>query len=171
MLQTYVRNMDRVSQACMILAVLLLIVAMLVVCQMIFLRYVFRAPTIWQTDFVVYAATASIFLGAPYVLMKRGHVGVDVVEMKASREVRRLLRGIGGVFGFLFCFAMLVASVIYVWEAFEGGWETPGVWKIPQWLPVLPMPIGFGLLCLQYLAEAVREGEHGGETVSGERAA
>jgi TRAP-type C4-dicarboxylate transport system permease small subunit len=137
-------------------AVLLLAAAMLVICQMVFARYVFRWPTIWQTDFVVYAATAAVFVGAPYVLMTKGHVGVDVIEMLVKPRTRRRLQWLGSILGLAFCVAMFVASWMYFQEALEEGWTTSSIWRLPLWIPILPMPVGFGLLCLQYVAELLK---------------
>jgi TRAP-type C4-dicarboxylate transport system permease small subunit len=159
MIAAFISTTDRLSRWLALLAVLLLIAAMLVVCQMIFLRYAFRLPTIWQTDFVIYAATASIFLGAPYVLMKKGHIGVDIVENALSTGPRRALQGLGKLLGLVFCAMMLAASASYVYEAWSLGWQTSNIWRIPIWIPTLPMPIGFGMLCLQYVAEFVRPEE------------
>ena len=156
MIEKFIQNVDRLSKTLAVISVLLLVAAMLVVCQLIFIRYVFRSPTIWHTDFVVYAATASIFLGAPYVLLTKGHVGVDVIDMLLSAPTKRRLHIIGGFAGLAFCFGMFIASTIYFTGALEGGWDTPGVWKIPLWIPTLPMPLGFGLLSLQYVAELLQ---------------
>jgi len=154
--QGYVRAVSWLSSAFGVVSAALLAVSMLVVCQMILLRYFFRAPTIWQTDFAVYAATAAIFLGAPYVLLTRGHVGVDVVESLVRGRARRGLRVTGRLLGLAFCLAMLVASATFVHEAWSEGWQTSGIWQIPLTLPTLPLPVAFGLLSLQYLAELLR---------------
>jgi TRAP-type C4-dicarboxylate transport system permease small subunit len=156
MTRKYVSLADGLSRIFGFLSVLLLVAAMLVVCQMIVLRYFFRQPTIWQVDFVVYAATASIFLGSPYVLMKKAHVNVDVVENILSGDWRAAQRFIGRVLGLIFCLVMFAASVNYLWEAVTLDWQTNSIWQIPLWIPIIPMPIGFGLLCVQYLAEFLR---------------
>ena len=137
-------------------AALLLIAAMTVMCQMILMRYLFRSPTIWQTEFVVFTATAAIFIGAPYVLMKKGHVGVDVIELILSSANRRRLQCVGAVLGLMFCCLMAIASAIYVVEAWEGGWTTSTIAAIPLWIPATPMLVGFILLCLQYLVEIMK---------------
>jgi TRAP-type C4-dicarboxylate transport system permease small subunit len=157
MKRALVAAIDRISLLFALISAALLTAAMLVVCEMIFMRYVFRSPTIWQTDFVVFAATASIFLGAPYVLMRKGHVGVDVVERIVPPRLNRGLALIGDVLGLVFCLAMAVASAVHIAEAIAGRWETSGVWQIPYWIPVLPLPVGFSLLSLQYIAEFLRE--------------
>lgn len=157
----YVSTVNAISRGFGAVSAVLLGVSMLVICQMVTLRYVFRAPTIWQTDFAVFTATAAIFLGAPYVLLAKGHVGVDVVEAVVGPRTRRRLRIGGSLLGLLFCLGMLVASAMFVHEAWSEEWRTSGVWQIPLALPTLPLPIGFGLLCLQYLAEILQpEGGH-----------
>lgn len=148
----FVSVVNGLSTAFGVLAAMLFATAMLVICHMILVRYVFRAPTIWHTDFAVYAATAAVFLGAPYVLLKRGHVGVDVVETLVPAWTRGILRVTGNAFGLLFCLAMLVASALFTHEAWTNDWLTPGVWQIPLWMPTLPLPVGFALLSLQYVA-------------------
>lgn len=141
------------SRAFGVFSALLFATAMLVICHMILTRYVFRAPTIWHTDFAVYAATAAVFLGAPYVLLKRGHVGVDVMETLVPAWTRGILRTTGNAFGLAFCLAMLVASALFAEEAWANEWRTSGVWQIPLWIPTVPLPVGFALLSLQYVAE------------------
>lgn len=151
-----VRTIEALSRLGGISSVFLLIVAMVVMCQMILMRYLFRAPTIWQTEVVVFAATAAIFIGAPYVLMKKGHVGVDVIELMMSPPNRRRMKCLGALLGLSFCLLMSVASGIYVYEAWEGGWTTPTIAAIPLWIPATPMLVGFSLLCLQYVVELMK---------------
>jgi len=153
MISAYVSAVGALSRLLAVIATLLLIAAMLVVCEMILVRYVFRAATIWQTDFVIFAATASIFLGAPYVLLKNGHVGVDIVELLLKPRPRRVLRIVGALCGLAFCAAMLAASSINFEEAWSGGWKHSSVWAPRLWIPLSALPIGFAMLCLQYVAQ------------------
>jgi TRAP-type C4-dicarboxylate transport system permease small subunit len=153
MVRGFVAVVHALSRACGVIAGVLLVAAMVIVCEMILMRYLFRAPTIWQTDFVVYSATAAVFIGAPYVLLTRGHVGIDFVMMMTKPRTRRVLILVGNLMGLLFCLAMLVASVYFFWEAWVNDWRTNTVWQIPQWIPTLPLPLGFAMLCLQYVAD------------------
>lgn len=156
MIRSFIALADALSRLAGIVATLLLVASMAVITEMIFLRYVFRAATSWQTDFVVFAATAAIFLGAPYVLLRKGHVGVDVIETMISDRARRRLRLAGSILGLLFCVVMLVTCVHYVREAYIGGWKHPSIWAPRLWIPMLSLPVGFGLLSLQYVAEMLK---------------
>lgn len=156
MSRRFVDVVDSLSRACGVVSAALLIFSMVIVCQMIVMRYVFRAATVWQTEAVVFGATAAIFLGAPYVLLRKGHVGVDVVQMLVTDATRLRLERIGAVLGLIFCITMLVATGIHLFEALEGGWTTPSVAAVPLWMPLTPMFAGFALLCLQYVAELIK---------------
>lgn len=151
MIAAYQSAVAALSRTLAVVATLLLVAAMLVVCEMIVIRYFLRAATIWQTDFVVFSATAAIFLGAPYVLLKGGHVGVDVVEMMVAPPARRALKVAGALLGLAFCAVMLVASAINLEEAYTGGWKHPSVWAPRLWIPMSAVPVGFAALCLQYV--------------------
>ena len=156
MIESYILAVGNVSRALGALATLLLALAMLGICQMIFVRYIMGEATIWQTDFVVYSATAAIFVGAPYVLLKKGHVGVDVIEHLVGDAARLRLRLAGCWLGLAFCAIMLVAGWINFQEAWANGWTAPTVWAPPLWIPYAAVPIGFAMLCLQYVAEILR---------------
>lgn len=153
MLKAYSQAVGNASRGLAAIATALLIAAMLVVCQMIMQRYVFRQATIWQTDFVVFSATAAMFLGAPYVLLKGGHVGIDVVEMVVGERTRFVLRIIAGLLGLLFCAVMLIATWIQFHDAWAGNWKHSSVWAPPLWVPLAALPVSFAMLCLQYVAQ------------------
>lgn len=156
MCRRFINFVEFLSRACGVLSALLLTFSMVVVCQMILMRYVFRAATIWQTEAVVFSATAAIFMGAPYVLLTKGHVGVDFIQMLVKPNTRLWLDRVGAIFGLLFCIVMSIAMGIHLYEALEGGWTTPSVAAVPLWMPLSPVLFGFVLLCLQYLAEIIK---------------
>lgn len=158
MVKAYIWVIGQLSRAFAVIATLLIVASMLVVCQMIFLRYVFTLPTIWQTDFVVFSATVAMFLGAPYVLLKHGHVGVDVVEMMVGDRARLWLQLIGSLCGLTFCAAMLAASWIQFHDAWAGDWRHSSMWAPPLWIPLSALPLSFALLCLQYSAKILDMG-------------
>jgi len=156
------RVMDQVSRLSGAIAMLLLLAAVLVVCEMIVVRYILNASTIWQTEFVIYSLMAATFLGSPYVLLYRGHVGVDLVPNLAGPRVRFWLELVGGLVSLAFCAVLAWAGWIFLHEALVGGWTTDTVWALPLWIPLLPLPLGIGLLCLQYVSELIKLHERDG---------
>ena len=152
-MDTFILVVRRVSQACGIAAAGLLAAATVVVCQMVVMRYFLGASTVWQTEFVIYAIVASTFIGAPYVLLHKGHVNVDLVPLYVKHRTRLVLALIGSLASLVFCLVVAWFSAEYLHEAWAGGWRTETVWALPLWIPLLSLPIGMSLLSLQYIAD------------------
>ncbi|MEK7261164.1 MAG: TRAP transporter small permease [Pseudomonadota bacterium] len=152
-LDHFVGLVRQLSQACGVLAAALLAAATLVVCQMVAMRYFLGASTVWQTEFVTFAVAASTFIGAPYVLLHRGHVNVDLVPLYVPRRLRFMLALFGSLVSLTFCLVIAWYGWRYFHEALTGGWRTETVWSLPLWIPLAPLPLGMGLLSLQYVAD------------------
>jgi TRAP-type C4-dicarboxylate transport system permease small subunit len=80
-----------VSRALGVFSACLIVLAVIVVCQMVFVRAVLGESSIWQTEFTTFAILAATFLGAPFILLTRGHVGVDILPMLVAGNKRRAL--------------------------------------------------------------------------------
>src|SRR5690606_1757922 len=126
------------------------------VCQMVFVRSVLGASTIWQTEFVLYAVVAATLIGSPYVLTRGGHVGVDILAQRVrGRPGGRMLAVVSAAIGIVFCAVLAWSGWRYFHEAWREGWVTESVWAPPLWIVLLPLPVGVGLLTLQYVVDAI----------------
>jgi TRAP-type C4-dicarboxylate transport system permease small subunit len=135
------------------IAALLLIIAIAVVCHMVFNRFVLNLPTSWQTEFVTYALIASTFLGAPWVLLTRGHVNVELIPLMLSHRGRFVLALIAYLASALLCILLTWGSIEFWYEAWEANWTSDSIWAPKLWKAYLSMPIGFFAISLQYIAD------------------
>ena len=149
----FVRGVTVLSKACGAIAAASLAAGCLVVCHMVLVRYVFSLPTIWQTEFVTFAVVAATLLGSPYVLLTRGHVTVDLVPHYLSARPRRHLALAASILAWAACAVLAWTGWQYFHEAWEFGWRTESVWGPPLWIPLLTLPVGLGILTLQYTAD------------------
>ena len=154
-LPAWAAAINAVSRAFGVFSVGLILLAIAVVCQMVFVRAVLGQSAIWQTEFSIFAIVAATFLGAPYILLTRGHVAVDVLPLMLGHEARRWLFVIGGVLGLAFCALFLWASIPWWYETWANGQTTASIWRARLWIPYLAVPVGLALLCLQLLSELV----------------
>jgi TRAP-type C4-dicarboxylate transport system permease small subunit len=143
----------RVSQLCGIVAAALIALGVLVVCQMVFTRYVLNQNTIWQTDFVTYSLVAATFIGSPYVLLTRGHVNVDVLPLYLGERPRWWLALVSILMSLAFCVILLWLTSRFWFEAWEQKWVSDTMWRARLWIPYGSMPIGLGILTLQFVAD------------------
>ena len=153
MLDALIAGIHRISRFCGTVAACCLIAACVVVCQMVVMRYALGASTIWQNEFVTFAIVAATLLGSPYVLLTRGHVNVDLLPHYLGPRGKKWLAVLAAVLGAVCCGVLAWTGWLYFHEAWREGWVTPSVWAPPLWIPLLPLPIGLGLLSLQYLAD------------------
>jgi TRAP-type C4-dicarboxylate transport system permease small subunit len=150
-----IRGVTAVSRVTGVVGALLIGVAVLVICDMVIERYVFNLTTIWQIDVVTYAIVGATFISSPYVLMTRGHVNVDILPLHLAPKARYRLALFTGSIALAFCVAAFVLCTAYWYEAYSETWRSNTVWRARLWIPYLSMPIGLGLLVLQYLVELV----------------
>ncbi|HEY9039113.1 MAG TPA: TRAP transporter small permease [Roseovarius sp.] len=133
----------------------MIVVAVGITCQMIFVRAVLNQSTIWQTEMVVYLMIAATLMGLPYVQRLRGHVNVDLIPIALAPRARF----------FMACFTLSLSAAIVavmLWYGFdywhfawERGWRSDTIWGVRLWIPYMSLPIGFGLLLLQLIADLV----------------
>jgi len=152
-MESFIRLVAAASRLCGVAAALMLLISVLVVCQMVFVRYVLEGSTYWQTEFVTYLLIASTFVGSPYVLLTRGHVNVDLLPMYLGPRSRFVLALIGALASLVFCVMVTVYGGLRWHEAWGHGEISDTIWGVRLWIPYAAMPIGFGMLSLQYLAD------------------
>lgn len=134
-------------------AAVLLGIAVLIVCHMVFVRFVLDGSTSWQTEFVTYTLLASTFLGAPWVLLKKGHVNVELVPLMLGPRARFFLSLVAYSISFALCAILTWYSFEFWYEAWEEDWSSDTIWGPKLWKIYLSMPIGFFLISLQYVVD------------------
>ena len=133
----------------------MIVVAVAITCQMIVVRFVLNGSTVWQTEAVVYLVVAATLVGLPYVQQLRGHVNVDLIPLSLAPRSRFIMAMITSVLSIAIISVMLFYGYEYWHFAWERGWRSDTVWGVRLWIPYLAIPVGFGLLLLQMIADLV----------------
>jgi TRAP-type mannitol/chloroaromatic compound transport system permease small subunit len=122
-----------------------------------FSRYAFGMSSNAWLEIQWYMFAALVMLGASYTLQRNEHVRVDIVYANVSTR-----RQIGiDIFGFVLF--MLPATIIMTylsWPIFYNSYQlgevSTNAGGLLRWPVKLVLPLGFGLLALQGLAEMAR---------------
>lgn len=152
-MELYIAIVRLISRLAGYVAASLIALSVVVVCEMVFVRYVLNQTTIWQTDFVTWSLVAATFVGSPYVLMLRGHVGVDVLPLYLGPKLRYRLALFAGSVTLFFGVVMTVVTFLFWKEAFDQRWVSETMWRARLWIPYSAMPIGLSILTLQCIAD------------------
>lgn len=152
-MDTFIRFTAGLSRLLGIVAAILLAVAVIIICHMVITRYVMNESTHWQTEFVTYTLMASTFLGAPYVLLTRGHVNVELIPLAVSPKIRFILALLAYSGSAVLCVLLAYYSFLFWHEAWVEDWSSDTIWGPKLWKVYLSMPVGFVTISLQYLAD------------------
>lgn len=133
----------------------MIVAAVAITCQMIVIRFVLNGSTVWQTEAVIYLVIAATLVGLPYVQRLRGHVNVDLIPISLPLRARFALSVLTSLLSIGIISLMLWYGFEYWHFAWERGWRSDTVWGVRLWIPYLAIPVGFGLLLLQLIADLV----------------
>ena len=153
LLDLYVRAVSFLSLVAGVFAACLIALAVFVVCDMVIERYFLNRTTIWQIDVVTYAIVAATFVGSAYVLRLRGHVNVEILPLHIGPRSRYWLALFTTIVALAFCVVLFALCTQFWYQAFSESWRSNTVWRARLWIPYLAMPVGLGLLVLQYVAD------------------
>jgi len=85
--------------------------------------------------------------------MLRGHVNVDILPLHLGERARYWLALFTVASALAFCIVLFVLCTQFWHQAYSESWRSNTVWRARLWIPYLSMPVGLGLLVLQYVAE------------------
>ena len=153
------RTVNKVIDYCIlalagIAGALLLLMLIAIVFAMVS-RAFFGRPFAFLIDYSAFSLVYLAFLGAPWVMQLKRHVGVDIVPQALSPHVRRWW-SVG-----LDLLVMVVAAVIFYTSAyltidfFVNGIISGDMLRTPRWITLIPIPIGCFFLSIQALRNAV----------------
>ena len=154
-MDAFIRGVSTASRIAGAIAAGLIALAVLVIIDIVVERYLLNRTTIWQIDVVTYSIVSATFIGSAYVLMTRGHVNVDVLPLHLGPRGRYRLAVFTTLLALGFCLVLFVLCTAYWYQAFAGNWRSDTVWRARLWIPYSAMPLGLGLLVLQYLVETI----------------
>lgn len=154
-MDAYIKAVAFLSRVAGVAAAFLIGIAVFVICDMVFERFILNRTTIWQIDVVTYSIVAATFVGSAYVLMTHGHVNVEILPLHLGPRPRFWLAMFSMLLALGFCVVLFILCTLYWYEAWTKDWHSDTVWRARLWVPYLAMPIGLGLLVLQYFAELI----------------
>ncbi len=156
-LKTILKSFDWISEWTGRIFVWLIIPLTVVVVYEVISRRVFNAPHIWATEVTNYIYGPHFMLVAAYTLLYKSHVSIDIIYGRYSPRTRGILDIITYVvFFFPFCLIVFYQGIIFAqtsWSIGETS-ESAALRVVPLIKTVIP--ITFGLLLLQGLANFIR---------------
>lgn len=149
--QQFGKGMGVVNNITLQLAAASIVFMIIGPCIDVISRYVFSQPLIWVDEFSEYALVFCTFFPAAWVLSIDGHVRIDIVLGILDERKRRVLDLISYLIGLGYSLLTLWLTGAYAMEALLTGARFDSQMGIPKFPVLVIIPIGFALLCLQFL--------------------
>jgi C4-dicarboxylate transporter, DctQ subunit len=108
-------------------------------------RYVFNTGAVWALELTVYLFAWLVLFGMSYGVKVSAHLGVDAFVRLFGEGPRRWFGLVAVAAGLLYAAILFVGSWQYVGKLYKIGIEAEDL-PIPQWVPMVILPIGVALL-------------------------
>jgi len=151
-----VKFIDTVADFCSkVSAWLFFIIGGMIVYEVV-ARYVFLAPTSWSEEMSRFFQIWATYLAAAAILRQRKLIAIDVFYLKMPRGMQLLCDLLSLAIIMIFSAVACYHGMAIVIDSIQIGRSSSGMLAVPLWLTEIAIPIGFGLLLLQALAEMLR---------------
>ena len=123
----------------------------------VFMRYVFRKPTIWITEVSTYLFLYVIYLGTAYALQQGMHIKVTFLLDVFGKRTQHIVDLITSILATLFTVVLLWQTSLMTWSAIKGKWTSPTALNAPYMYIYIIMVIGSFLLLLSFVCTTILE--------------
>jgi len=117
------------------------------------MRYVFVAPTYWALEVNTFLLAFLCVIPAGDVLRVGSQIRITFLYDRLRPAVRARLDILRAAAGLFFCAIMIWKGADMAWKAYLHNDRMSTTLGTPLVIPYLLLPVGFGLLALQYAAK------------------
>jgi TRAP-type mannitol/chloroaromatic compound transport system permease small subunit len=123
----------------------------------VFARYGFSIGFIWAQELEWHLLVPLTLVGMSYALRHGEHVRVDVLYASFSDRTKHAINALSAALAMIFSALVIWLSMAFVWQSWAMGEGSPNPGGIGAlYLMKAMIPIGFALLFLQSLAQAIQ---------------
>jgi TRAP-type C4-dicarboxylate transport system permease small subunit len=144
---------DYVADFLAIVAGFLIIAVMLLMTFEAFLRYFFRIGLAWATEISEYMLFLIGFFGAAWLLKKRGHVSLDMMNNLLNPKAQTILNMVTSAIGVIVCLIIAWYSMETAVEYFKSGVDVVKSLSIPKAPFLVILSLGTFMLSVQFLRD------------------
>ena len=128
-----------------------------IVCYEVVMRHLFKMPTVWASEAVVFCCAFLYVLGAAWTLRENRHVKIDMIWEKFSPRGKRIIDSITYVFFAFYMGMMLWVGMKFARESLQLSETSGSPWNPPVYPVKIAFVIGIILLLAQGTSKLIRD--------------
>ena len=156
-MKTIVSVLDAISIWTGKAAAWLVLPVIVVVTYEIVARYVFKSPTIWAVETMIYGCALIYVLCSAWVTQDGRHVRIDMVYERLSPRGKAVMDSISFLAFLLYISFLLWATYQYAYKSTVILEESDSPWRPPLWPMKISLALGVALILLQGIANWIRD--------------
>lgn len=149
--------LDKVSYWTARLACLITLLIMAALVREIVGRYFFNAPSLWVNEINQYLLCVLTMMGGAYCVFTDAHIRVDILWRRFSLKTQSVVELLTAVFPIVFLGIITWLGFVDSWEAIVKDKRSMSILAMPLWPSILAVPLGTGLMLLQFIARLARD--------------
>jgi len=138
-----------------LIAGILLAFLMLAISYAVFMRYIFSMPVPWITEVSSYILLFITFLGAPRLLMKDGHVRVDIVTKNLKGRKKIMLDVTTSALGAFICLVIFYYGTLVSVDYCIRDVQLMNILTMPKYLLIAVIPLGSLFLTIEFTRRGI----------------
>ncbi len=156
-LGTVKRAIEAITNVTGYLSVVAVFASALIIVYEVIARYVFHWATAFEVEASIFCIIFTTFVGSAFALKHDAHIRMDILTEKLRPVARKKLSIITSLFAIAFCVLATVKGTEMWWEAYVNGWRSESLWAPRLIIPYSFLPIGFAVICLQYVLVIIKD--------------
>ena len=122
----------------------------------VFVRYVLKGNITWAMEAKIFMFAWLIFFGASWGIRIGAHIGMESFVNLFSSKIKRLFALLAALLCLTYAVIIFIGSYKYVESRYLLGILSQDIKWLPQWVPRIIMPIGFGLIIFRLVEVLIR---------------
>lgn len=131
-------------------------IVVLLICVDIFMRNLGLRSLPWMVEVTEYVMYAGTFLAAPWVLRQGSHVRVDLLLVSVPTAAAKRIEQLADFCALIACLVMAYYGAVVMADAYVSKMVQFKSLAVPEWILLLPIPIGCSLLALEFMLRIFR---------------
>ena len=145
---------DRIIDVFVVITGITIIGLVIVVTVETLRRYFFDLTMLGIVEITEYSLVWMVFLTTAWVLRRDGHIRMDLILDRLSAKNVNRLDFVTSILGAIICLIMTYYGAKVSWNYFRDGILEMHVLHIPRSFLFSVIPLGFGMLFIQFLRKA-----------------
>jgi len=136
-----------------LLGALCIFIATMTTFYEVFARYILHKPTTWSLDYGIYLVMWGTMLGISYTLKWHGHVNVEVLVVKLSKNMQKYIKVTLYIIMLIFCIILSYTFILSCFDAYKYNEVTLSYTRTPLYIPLSAFAIGSTLMVLETMSQ------------------